>query len=103
MDDELLARVGLLLLPDQLRSPMLEYIARTLDVRINASLRARMSDEQRQEFRRLSDLGDAPVRLWLERNFSDFLDIADEEFEKLRADILSVAPDILRDEGITES
>lgn len=103
MGDELLERVGLLLLHDQLRSPMLEYIARTLDIRINTSLRARMSDEERQEFQRLSDLGDAPVRLWLERNFPDFMNIADEEFDKLCADILSVAPDILRDEGITES
>ena len=100
IDDELLDTVGLPLLPDELRAVMLEYIGRTLDVRVTASLRAQMSDEQREEFQRLSDLGDTPTRLWLERNFPTYISVMEEEFDNLCADIRSVAADILGDEGI---
>ena len=102
IDDELLGEVGLMLLPDELRAAMLDYIGRTLDMRVAASLRAQMSDEQREEFRRLSDLGEIPARLWLERNLPSYTSIMEVEFDNLCADIRSIAADILRDEGIEE-
>lgn len=81
---------------------MLDYIGRTLELRVAASLKEKMPDEKREEFEQISDLGDTPARLWLERNFSDYVNIADQEFDNLCADIRSVAADILNDEGITD-
>jgi Protein of unknown function (DUF5663) len=92
----------LLLLPDELRSAMLDYISRTLDIRVVASLQAKMSEEQREEFRRFSVLGDTPARLWLERNFPNYINVMQVEFDNLCADIRGVAADILSDEGIEE-
>jgi hypothetical protein len=102
IDDELLSRVGLTLLPDELRAAMLDYIGRTLDVRVAASLQAQMSDEQRKEFRQVSDLGEIPARRWLERNIPRYVNLIEAEFGTLCTDIGNIAQDILRDEGIEE-
>ena len=90
------------LLPDELRAAMLDYIGRTLDVRVAASLQGRLSDEQREEFRQVSDLGEIPARRWLERNFPRYVNLIEAEFVNLCTDIRSIAPDILRNEGIEE-
>lgn len=92
----------MLLLPDELRAAMLDYIGRTLDIRVAAALRVKMSEEQREEFQRLSDLGDTPARLWLERKLPSYINVMEEEFDDLCADIRSVAADILGEEGIGE-
>ena len=93
----------MLLLPDELRAAMLEYIGRTLDVRVATSLRDKMSEEQREEFQQFSVLGDTPARLWLERNFPSYIDVMQVAFDNLCTDIRSVAGDILGDEGIEVS
>jgi hypothetical protein len=59
-----------------------------------------MPDEQREKFRQVSDLGDIPARRWLDRNFPQYLNLIEAEFGNLCDDIRSIAPDILRDEGI---
>jgi hypothetical protein len=90
------------LLPDELRGAMLDYIGRVLDLRVTASLHAKMSTKERADFQRLSALGDTPARLWLERNFPGYANIVRIEFDFLCSDIRSVAVDILADEGIDE-
>ncbi len=96
LDDDLLQQLGLAALPAEEKKKLLAHIYETLEMRVGMKLAERMSDAQLTEFEQFIDRNDEAGALkWLEANFPNYKDVVAEEFEKLKAEITQVAPQIL--------
>ncbi len=96
LDDNLLQELGLGTLPPEEKDKFLKHIYETLEMRVGTRLAERMTDQQLDEFETFIDQkDDAGAFHWLETNFPNYKEVVAEEFEKLKAEIKAVAPDIL--------
>ena len=96
LDDDLLRELGLDALPPEDKKKMLAHIYETLEMRFGMRLAEQMSDAQLQEFERFIEANDEAGALhWLETNFPNYKDVVAEEFEKLKAEVKAVAPQLL--------
>jgi len=96
LDDNLLQELGLGSLPAAEKDKFLKHIYETLEMRVGTRLAERMSDQQLDEFETFIDSkDDAGAFHWLETNFPNYKEVVAEEFEKLKGEIKTVAPDIL--------
>jgi predicted RNA-binding Zn ribbon-like protein len=96
LDDNLLQELGLGVLPPDEKKKMLAHIYETLEMRVGMELAKQMSDAQLNEFEEFINRNDEAGALkWLEANFPNYKDVVAEEFEKLKAEIKQVAPQIV--------
>jgi len=96
LDDDLLQELGLAALPAEEKKKLLAHIYETLEMRVGMKLAEQMSDAQLTEFEQFIDRNDEGGALkWLETNFPNYKDVVAAEFERLKAEIRQVAPQIL--------
>ncbi len=96
LDDDLLQELGLSGLPPEEKKKFLAHIYETLEMRVGMKLAEQMSDAQLAEFEQFIDRNDEAGALnWLETNFPNYKDVVAAEFDKLKAEIAQVAPQIL--------
>jgi hypothetical protein len=96
IDNSLLVDVGLGALPDPEKNSFLRHIYETLEMRVGIRLADQMSNEQLDEFEKYFEAkDDAGAFKWLETNFPNYKEIVQEEFDKLKAEVVQQAPQIL--------
>jgi len=96
LDDNLLQELGLGVLPPEEKKKMLAHIYETLEMRVGMELAKQMTDAQLNEFEEFINRNDEAGALkWLETNFPNYKDVVAQEFEKLKAEIKQVAPQIV--------
>ncbi|MDB5175362.1 MAG: hypothetical protein JWM81_220 [Candidatus Saccharibacteria bacterium] len=96
IDDNLLQEIGLAGLPDGEKNSLLKHIYETLEMRVGMRLADQMTNEQLDEFERYFEAkDDAGAFKWLETNFPNYKDIVQEEFDKLKSEVATAAPQIL--------
>lgn len=96
LDNALLEEIGLGALPADEKSKMLAHIYETLEMRVGVRLAEQMSDQQLDEFEAFINVNDEAGALrWLETTFPAYKQVVAEEFEKLKAEIAQVAPQIV--------
>lgn len=96
IDATLLQELGLASLPDAEKDGLLKHIYETLEMRVGMRLADQMSNQQLDEFEQYFEAkDDAGAFKWLETNFPNYKDIVQEEFDKLKAEVASTAPQIL--------
>jgi len=96
LDNALLEELGLGALPDAEKQLLLRQIYEKLEMNVGMRLADQMSNEQLDAFEKFVDANDDKGAFqWLEQNFPNYKMVVNEEFEKLKAEIRSVAPQIL--------
>lgn len=96
LDNALLDEIGLGGLPTDEKSKMLAHIYETLEMRVGVRLAEQMSDQQLDEFEAYINANDEAGALrWLETTFPAYKQVVADEFEKLKAEIAQVAPQIV--------
>lgn len=96
LDDNLLAELGLHVLPPEEKKNLLRHIYETLEMRVGTTLAQQMTDAQLDEFEGFINANDEAGALrWLETNFPNYKDVVAQEFEKLKAEVRQAAPQIL--------
>jgi predicted RNA-binding Zn ribbon-like protein len=96
IDNNLLQEVGLGGLPSAEKNSFLKHIYETLEMRVGIRLADQMSNEQLDEFERYFEAkDDAGAFKWLETNFPNYKEIVQQEFDKLKTEVASSAPQIL--------
>lgn len=98
LDDNLLQQLGLGSLAPDDKKAMLRHIYETLEMRVGVRLAEQMTDAQLDEFEKFVQAQDDNGAFhWLETNFPNYKDIVADEFDKLKAEVSQVAPQILAD------
>lgn len=98
LDNNLLDELGLGALPADEKQKMLSHIYETLEMRVGVRLAEQMSDQQLDEFESFINANDEAGALrWLESTFPAYKQVVAEEFDKLKAEISQVAPQIVAD------
>lgn len=83
-------------MPADEKAGFLKHIYETLEMRVGMRLADQMTNDQLDEFETFYNAkDDAGAFKWLETNFPNYKDIVAEEFQKLKAEIASAAPQIL--------
>jgi predicted RNA-binding Zn ribbon-like protein len=96
LDDNLLNEIGLKTLAPEDKKKMLAHIYETLEMRVGMRLAEQMSDAQLDEFEQFINRNDEAGALhWLESNFPNYKDVVADEFEKLKAEVKQVSPEII--------
>src|SRR5471030_1715438 len=96
LDNSLLEELGLGSLPDEEKTRLRQHIYETLEMRVGMRLADQMTNEQLDEFEQyVNAQDDAGAFKWLETNFPNYKDVVNDEFEKLKAEVGQVAPQIL--------
>jgi predicted RNA-binding Zn ribbon-like protein len=96
LDNSLLEEIGLGALPPEEKSKMLSHIYETLEMRVGVRLAEQMTDQQLDEFESFINANDEAGALrWLETTFPAYKQVVAEEFDKLKAEIAQVAPQIV--------
>ncbi len=96
IDNSLLQEVGLGALPDAEKNSFLKHIYETLEMRVGVRLADQMSNQQLDEFERYFEAkDDAGAFQWLETNFPNYKEIVQQEFDKLKTEVTTTAPQIL--------
>ena len=96
IDNNLLQEIGLAALPESEKNSLLKHIYETLEMRVGMRLADQMTNEQLDEFERYFEAkDDAGAFAWLESNFPNYKDIVQQEFDKLKLEVASAAPQIL--------
>ena len=97
LDRNLLEEIGLGSLPEAEQRSLLNHIYETLEMRVGMRLADQMSNEQLDEFERYFEAKDENGAFhWLETNFPNYKDIVQDEFNKLKEEVRSSAPQILQ-------
>jgi Protein of unknown function (DUF5663) len=101
IDRDLLERVGLNTLHADLANLALRCVYDVLEARVGIRLADAMTNEQLDEFETyFQRKDDAGAFAWLERNFPNYKEIVQDEFQKLQAEIEQDASEIL--DGVDE-
>ncbi len=96
LDNALLDELGLGSLPEAEKQLLLRQIYEKLEMNVGMRLADQMSNEQLDAFEKFVDANDDKGAFqWLETNFPNYKMVVNEEFEKLKAEIRAVAPQIL--------
>ena len=100
LDNDLLTQLGLSTLPPDDKKKTLAHIYETLEMRVGTKLAEQMTDAQLDEFESFINQNDEAGALrWLETNFPNYKDVVASEFEKLKAEIMQIAPQIVAASG----
>ena len=83
IDDKFLEEVGLTALPDDQRTPFLQYVYDQLEYRVGVNLSEGLSDNQLEEFSDIADGKTDVVVAWLAANAPNYAD--EELFQKIQA------------------
>ena len=95
LDDNLLAELGLRDLPAKRRDLVKRAIYSELEARVGAVLAGRMSNEQLNEFEAFIKVNNNKGAFgWLESNFPDYKTVVNDEFAKLRSEIMDTRDSI---------
>ncbi len=101
LDNSLLEELGLGSLPETEKLRLRQHIYETLEMRVGMRLADQMTNEQLDEFEQyVNAQDDAGAFKWLETNFPNYKDVVNDEFEKLKAEVGQVAPQILASGGM---
>lgn len=96
IDHALMERAGLGQLPDAEKDAYLKAFYERLEMAVGAHLAKRMTDEQLDEFERLTESGSQELALaWLHVNFPDYRKVSREEFDRLSTELAEQASQIL--------
>jgi hypothetical protein len=96
LDDNLLAELGLAVLPKEEKTAFLRHMYETLEMRVGTRLAERMTDQQMAEFEQFINTSDEQGAFkWLESNFPNYKEVVAEEFEKLKSEVQPMVPQIL--------
>jgi predicted RNA-binding Zn ribbon-like protein len=96
LDDNLLQELNLGILSPEEKKKMLAHIYETLEMRVGMELAKQMTDAQLNEFEEFINRNDEAGALrWLETNFPNYKDVVAAEFDRLKAEIRQVAPQII--------
>jgi hypothetical protein len=96
LDNDLLDEIGLTPLSPEDKKKMLAHIYETLEMRVGMRLAEQMSDAQLDEFEQFINRNDEAGALhWLETNFPNYKEVVAEEFEKLKAEVKQISPEII--------
>jgi len=97
LDNNFLIELGLGSLPADEKNKMLAHIYETLEMRVGMKLAEQMSDQQLNEFEAFIDRKDeAGALTWLETNFPNYKQVVADELEKLKGEIVQVAPQLIQ-------
>lgn len=97
LDNNFLIELGLGSLPADEKNKMLAHIYETLEMRVGMKLAEQMSDQQLNEFEAFIDRKDeAGALTWLETNFPNYKQVVADELEKLKGEIVQVAPQLVQ-------
>ena len=97
IDHEFLKEVGLAGLPGWEAQLFLRHVYETLEMRVGVVLADQMSNAQLDEFETYFEKkDDAGAFAWLQTNFPNYKDIVQSEFEKLKAEVIRLAPEVMR-------
>jgi predicted RNA-binding Zn ribbon-like protein len=96
LDENLLQELGLDALPKEEKGNFLKHIYETLEMRVGTRLAEKMTEAQMTEFEQFIQNNDEQGAFhWLEANFPNYKEVVAEEFDKLKAEIKTVAADIV--------
>ena len=96
LDNDLLISLGLGELPINEKNALLAHIYETLEMRGGARIAAQMSNQQLDDFESFIARSDEPgAQAFLEANFPDYRLLVAQQFDELKAEIASVADQIL--------
>lgn len=107
LDDNFLKDLGLDNLPTEQKQAFLQHVLETLELRVGTKLSEGLSDDQLEEFEKLTPMPDdtpevaqqkqALALQWLEVNRPNYKDVVATELEKLKQEIRGNAGNILGD------
>lgn len=97
---KLLDELGLGALPDDAKTSLLEHLYNELELRVGTTIAQELDDEQLDEFETLVDENkEAEALKWLENNYPNYKAVVAAEFEKLKSEIKSKGPELLKANG----
>lgn len=97
IDADYLRDVGLGALPAWEQNPFLNHVYETLEMRVGIVLADQMTEEQSNEFEAYFEAKDDDGAFaWLSTNFPNYKEIVSSEHEELKAEIMRLAPEIMR-------
>ncbi len=97
IDESLLNELGLDKLSADDKNSLLKHIYETLEMRVGVRLADQMSQEQLDEFEKYFEAkDDSGAFKWLETNFPNYKDIVQEEFDKLKNEVKTSVPEIIK-------
>ncbi len=97
IDESLLNELGLDKLSAEDKNSLLKHIYETLEMRVGVRLADQMSQEQLDEFEKYFEAkDDSGAFKWLETNFPNYKDIVQEEFDKLKYEVKTSVPEIIK-------
>lgn len=96
INDNLLKEVGLGNLPQEERKALLSHIYETLELRVGMRLAEQMTESQFDEFEQFfQSKDDKGAYSWLQSNFPNYKDVVQEEFDKLKKEVIENSSNIL--------
>jgi len=96
LDKELLDSLGLGSLDSAESTLLLKHMYEKMEEQVGLRLAKLMTDTQMDEFEVYIDSNDEQGAFeWLAENFPDYKDVVQEEFENLKEEVRSLAPQIL--------
>ena len=103
IDQAYLVELGLDSLPDDISDELLAQIYSTLELRTGGILLELMGPAAVDEFTEIDESDAEARRAFLETHVPDYVEIGEEQFARLTAEIRSVVPQILQLEGLGEA
>jgi len=98
LDDELLAAMGLDGLQGEEKQDALRSILNTLNIKVGQRMVEQFTDEQSDEFERLTRPGSDPEKLayWIALNVPNHKELIEEEAQKLRSEAVDFADEMMQ-------
>lgn len=86
--DELIAKLGIGALDDDIQEQLLGTFLQTLDDRTSRAISGKLSDKQLEEFNTVvSEKGDEAAEAWLREHVADFDNLEQQEFNAMIAEL----------------
>jgi hypothetical protein len=98
LDDSFLQEMGLAELAEEERTSLLQYLRQALGKRVGAILAKDMDLGQLKEFERLLQQGEKHAIGWLKEHCPNYAAVVEEEFGKLKQELIDNKQAILVDE-----
>jgi hypothetical protein len=89
LDDNFLASLGLGAMPPDEKEAFLSYIYEELELRVGMELSKDLSDEQLEQFEKLTNSDEDAALQWLEKHCPSYKKVVQEELDKLKEEIIA--------------